>query len=80
MIQVFSGAPEDSEDDAVIEKHSTRALYTAVKSLIHAIQTKIEDVQYDAAHQMIHIAMPWLIRRCTESILTKKSGNASVQR
>jgi len=34
---LFSGAPEDPEDDTVMEKHGAEALYSAVKSLMHAI-------------------------------------------
>ena len=34
---LFSGAPEDAEDDTVMEKHGAEALYSAVKSLTHAI-------------------------------------------
>jgi hypothetical protein len=35
-----SGAPEDPEDDTVMEKHGAEALYSAVRSLMHAIRTK----------------------------------------
>jgi hypothetical protein len=41
-----------------MEKHGAKALYTAVKSLIHAIQPKDEEAQQDVAHQMIQIAKP----------------------
>jgi hypothetical protein len=39
-MRLFSGATEDSEDDTVMEKHGAEALYSAVKSLMHAIRTK----------------------------------------
>jgi hypothetical protein len=37
---LFSSAPDNPEDDMVIENHGADALYSAVKSLMHAIQTK----------------------------------------
>ena len=67
---LFSGAPEDPEDDTVMEKHGAEALYSTVKSLMHTIRTKDKDAQRDAAHQMIQIANPWKIRRWSESKLT----------
>jgi hypothetical protein len=66
---LFSGAPEDPEHETVMEMHSADAPYSAVKSLIHAIQTEDQDVQQDAAHLMIQIAKPWTIRRWSESKL-----------
>jgi len=66
---LFSGAPEDPEDDTGMEKHGAEALYPAVKSLMHAIRTKDKEAQQDAAHRMIQIAKPWTIRRWSESKL-----------
>jgi len=63
---LFSGVPEDPEDETVMEMHGTDALYSAVKSLMHAIRTEDQDAQQDAAHQMIQIATPWTIRRWSE--------------
>jgi len=60
---LFSGAPEDPEDETVMEKHGADALYSAVKSLMHAIRTEVQEAQQDAAHWMIQIAKPWTIRR-----------------
>jgi len=60
---LFSGAPEDPEDETVMEMHRVDALYCAVKSLMHAIRTEHEEAQQDAAHRMIQIAKPWTIRR-----------------
>jgi hypothetical protein len=37
-----------------------------VKSLIHAIRTDDQDAQQDAAHRMIQIVKPWMIRRWSE--------------
>jgi hypothetical protein len=37
---LFSGAPEDPEDDTVMEKRGAEALYSAVKSLMNTIRTK----------------------------------------
>jgi hypothetical protein len=52
----FSGGPEDPEDVTVMEMHSAETLYSAVKSLMHAIRTEDRDAQHDAAHRMIQIA------------------------
>jgi len=70
MMWLFSGAPDDPEDDAVMEKHSTNALYSAVNSLMHVIGTGDEDAEQDAAHRMIQIANPWTIGRWSESKVT----------
>ena len=53
----------------MMEKHGADALYSAVKSLMHAIHTKDEDAQKDAAHRMIQSAKPWTIRRWSDSKL-----------
>jgi len=66
---MLSSAPEDPEDDTVMEKHGSEALYSAVMSLMHAIRTKDEEAQQDAAHRMNQIATPWTIRRWSESKL-----------
>jgi DNA/RNA endonuclease YhcR with UshA esterase domain len=63
---LFSCTPEDPENDTVMEKHSTEALYLTVKSLMHAIWTQDEPDQQDAAHQMIQIGKRWMIRRWLE--------------
>jgi len=76
-VWLFSGAPDDSEDDAVMEKHGTNVLYSDVKSLIHAIRTEDEDAQPDEAHRMIRIANPRTIRRWSESKLV--NGKPLVQ-
>ena len=34
---LFSGVPDDLEDDTVMEQHGADALYSPVKSLMHAI-------------------------------------------
>ena len=70
MVWLFSGAPEDSEHKTLMEKHGAKALYSAVKSLMHAIQTEYHDAQQDVAHQVIQIAKPWTIRRWSEMKLT----------
>jgi len=66
---LFSGVPEDPEDETVMEKHGADAQYSAVKSLMHAIRTEDQEAQQDAAHRMTHIAKPWTIRRWSESKL-----------
>jgi len=68
-MRLFSGAPADPEDDTVMEKHGAEALYSAGKSLMHAIRTKDEEAQQDPAHRMIQIAKAWTIRRWSESKL-----------
>ena len=50
---LFSGVPGYPEDDTVMEKHGTEALYSAVKSLMHVMRTEDEDAQQDAAHRII---------------------------
>jgi hypothetical protein len=74
---LFSGAHEDPEDETVMEMHGTDALYSTVKSLMHAIQTEDQDTEQDAAHRMIQIAKPWRIRRWSESKLA--NGKPLVQ-
>jgi len=69
MMWLFPGAPEYPEDDTVMEKHSAEVLYSAVKSLKHAIRTEDEDAQQDAAYWMIQLAKPWTIRRRSASKL-----------
>jgi len=66
---LFSGAPDNPEDDTVMQRYGAEALYSAVKSLKHAIRTKDEEAQQDVAHQMVPIAKPWTIRRWSESKL-----------
>jgi hypothetical protein len=58
MMWRFSGAPEDPGDDTVMKQHGAEALYSAVKSLMHAIRRKDEEAEQDAAHRMIPIAKP----------------------
>jgi len=61
MMWLFSGVPEDPENDTVMKKHGAEALYSVMKSLMHAIRTKDEEAQQDAAHRMIQMAKPWTI-------------------
>jgi hypothetical protein len=63
---LFAGAPEDPEDETVMEMHGADVLYSALESLMDAIRTEDEEAQQDAAHGMIHIAKPWTIRRWSE--------------
>ena len=50
---LFSGGPEDPEGDTEMEKHSTESLYSALKSLMHAILTDDEHSTQDAVNWMI---------------------------
>jgi SNF2 family DNA or RNA helicase len=45
VMWLFSGAPENPEDETVMEKHGADALYSAVKSLMHAIRTEPQEAQ-----------------------------------
>jgi len=58
MMLLFSGAPENPEDNTVMEKNGAEALYSAVKSLVHANRTRDEEAQQDAVHLMIQLAQP----------------------
>jgi len=69
MMWLFSGAPEEPEDETLMEKHGAEALYSTVKSSMHGIRTEDQDAQQDAAHRMIQIVKPWTIRRWSESTL-----------
>jgi len=63
----LSGAPDDPEDNTVLDKYGADAVYSAVKSLMQAIRTEDEEAQQDAVHRMIQIAKPWTIWRWLES-------------
>jgi len=63
---LFWGVPEDPEDDTAMEKHGAEALYSAVKSLMHAIWIKDEDAQLAALHRMIQIAQTWMTRQWSQ--------------
>jgi len=69
MMWLCSGVPDDSQDDTVMVKHGTEAVYSAVKGLMHAIQTTDKEAQQDDNHQMIQIAKPWTIMWWLESKL-----------
>jgi len=60
---MLSGAPEDPQDDTVMEKHGAKALDSAVRCFMHVIRTEDEHAEQDAAHQMFQIAKPWTMRR-----------------
>jgi len=66
---LFSCAPEDPEDETVVEMHGADALYSPVKSLRHAIRPQDQDAQQDASHCMIQMVKLWTIRRWSESTL-----------
>jgi len=69
MMWLFSGTPDNPEDNTVMEKHGAEALHSAVKSLMDAIWTENEEAQHYAAHQLIQIPKPWTMRRWSESKL-----------
>jgi len=64
---LFSGAPDDPEDETVKEKYGAYALYSTVKSLRYAIRTEDEKAQQDVAHRMLQIPKPWTMRRWSKS-------------
>jgi len=66
---LFSGAPEDPEDDTEMEKNGAKAFHSTVKSLMQPIWNKDEKAQQDAAHWMMQIAVLWTIRQWSESKL-----------
>jgi hypothetical protein len=66
---LISGAPEDPEDDTVIDKDSEDILNNVVKRIMHAIQTDDEEAQQHAVHQMIQIPYHRTLKRWAESIL-----------
>jgi hypothetical protein len=70
MMWLLSGAPEHPEDETVMEMHCADALYSAVKSLMHAIWTEHAEAQQDASHPMFQIVKPWTIWRWSQSSLT----------
>jgi hypothetical protein len=55
-----------------MEMHGADALYSLVKSLMHGIWTEDEEAQHHAAHRMIQISKPWMIRRWSESKLANR--------
>jgi len=69
MMWQFSGVPEDPENDTMMEKLGAEALYSTVKSVMHAIQREDEDTQQDAVHRLRQIADPSTILRWSESKL-----------
>jgi glycerate kinase len=66
---LLAGAPQDPDDDTVLEKHGAEALYSAVKSVMHAIQTQNEQAQQNAEHWTKQIAKHWMFKRWFESKL-----------
>jgi predicted nucleic acid-binding Zn ribbon protein len=66
---LFSGAPEDPENETVMDKHSADALYSAVKCLTDAINTEDKDAQHNMAHRIIQIGKLWTLSRWSESKL-----------
>jgi hypothetical protein len=69
MMWLFSDAPENPEDETLMDKHRAEALHSEVKRFMHALWTEGQDAQQDAAHRVIQIANPWTIGRWSESKL-----------
>jgi len=72
----FSAVPGHSEDDAVVDKHDAEDLYCCLLSMVHAIRTEDSQAAQNAVHWMIPIAMPWMMRRCSE--LTLANGKCDI--
>ena len=72
MMWLFSGVPDNPEDDTVMKNHHADAFYSAVKSLMHAIRTEHNEAQQDPAHQMIQIAKLWTITMWSEMQLASR--------
>jgi hypothetical protein len=66
MMWLFPGACEDPENDTGMETHDTELVHSAMKCPVQSVRTDNQDAQQDAAHRMIPIAKPWLIRRRSE--------------
>jgi len=63
------GAPDDPEDETVMQMHGANALHSAVKSLIHAIRIEDEGAQQDVAQRRMWMVKAWTIWRWSESKL-----------
>jgi len=74
---LFSVAPDNPEDNGVMEMHGTNGVYSAVKSVMHVIRTEDEEARPDMAHRMIQIAMPWKISSWSQ--LKLANGKALVR-
>ena len=68
-ISLFSGAPIRPEDKTLMELHGAEAFQVAVRSLTQGIRSDDDEAQKAAAKQIIRIAKPWTIWRCSESKL-----------
>jgi len=64
----------------VMEMHSTDALNSSVKRLMHVISAEDNDTQQNAAPQMIQIPTPWMIRRWSELKHTNKKPLVRIQK
>jgi len=62
-----------------MEKHGANELYSAVKSLMHAIWNEDKEAQQDAVHRMIQIATSWMIRKWSHSKLTNRKPILRIQ-
>jgi hypothetical protein len=77
---LFSGTPDDPEDETVMEMHGADAQYSPVKILMHAIRTEDKHAQQYAAEQMIQIAKPWRISRWSELNLVNGKPLVQIQK
>jgi len=66
LMWLFSGAPDNPQDETLVGKHSAELLYSAVRSLMNAIRTEDQDAQQNAAHWTIQVSEPWIISQWTK--------------
>jgi hypothetical protein len=57
-ICLFSGVPDNPEDNTVTEQHGGAELYLVVHSMRYATRTEYEEAQEDVAHKILYIAKP----------------------
>jgi hypothetical protein len=55
---LFSGVPEDPEDDSVMVNHGVEGLYSTVESVMHAIRNEDEEAQQDVLYRIFQIKKP----------------------
>jgi len=66
MMWLFPCAPDEHEDETLMEKHVTHPLYPAVQSSMHARWSANQDAHLDAGYRVIQIVKPLTMRRWSE--------------
>jgi len=78
MMWLFSGAPEDPEDNSVMDKNHRDASCPSVKSTMDAVQTHDEATPQGAPWRMIPSTKPCLRARCIELKLANGTALAQI--